>query len=107
MTMSIPVLALLASAMAPAPQGGDGATPKPLFHAPVMLRAGGEAVRVESPGYAAPCWADVDGDGDQDLLVGQFAGGRIHVYENDGDGELAAGRWLEADGDVAAVPGVW
>ena len=77
------------------------------FEQPVRLKAEGAAVRVESPGYAAPCWADVDGDGKQDLLVGQFAGGKIRVYRNLGDGQLAAGEWLQAEGEVAEVPGVW
>ena len=31
------------------------------FQPPVLLKADGKAVRVESPGYAAPCWADIDG----------------------------------------------
>jgi len=79
----------------------------PEFEAPVRLTAGGEAIRTEAPGYASPCWADVDGDGRKDLIVGQFAGGKMKVYRNLGDGELAAGEWLEAGGDVAEVPGVW
>ncbi len=33
------------------------------FRPPVRLKADGVPVRVESPGYAAPCWADIDGDG--------------------------------------------
>jgi FG-GAP-like repeat len=73
----------------------------------VRLRAGGAAVRVESPGYACPCWADIDGDGKKDLLVGQFAQGKIRVFKNLGDGKLAAGAWLQAEGQVAEVPGVW
>lgn len=77
------------------------------FDAPVRLTAGGEAIRVESPGYAAPAWADVDGDGQKDLLVGQFNGGKIRVFKNLGDGKLAAGEWLQAEGEVAEVPGVW
>ncbi len=77
------------------------------FEAPVMMKAGDQAVRVESPGYAAPCWADCDGDGKKDLLVGQFNGGKIRVFKNLGDGKLAEGTWLEADGQVATVPGVW
>lgn len=77
------------------------------FEAPVRLKAEGKEVRVESPGYAAPCWADIDGDGKKDLLVGQFHGGKILVYRNLGDGKLAAGEWLKADGAVAEVPGVW
>ena len=77
------------------------------FRPPVRLEAGGAPVRVESPGYAAPCWADIDGDGRKDLLVGQFNEGKIRVYRNLGDGKLAAGEWLKAEGAVAEVPGVW
>ena len=81
------------------------------FEAPVRLKAGGVAggvpVRVEAPGYAAPCWADVDGDGKKDLLVGQFNHGKIRVFKNLGEGRLAEGAWLQAEGQVAEVPGVW
>jgi hypothetical protein len=77
------------------------------FKPPVRLRADGLPVRVESPGYAAPCWADIDGDGKKDLLVGQFNKGKIQVYKNLGDGKLASGTWLKAEGAVAEVPGVW
>jgi hypothetical protein len=77
------------------------------FQPPVRLEANGVPVRVESPGYAAPCWADIDGDGRKDLLVGQFHQGKICVYRNLGDGKLAAGEWLKAEGAVAEVPGVW
>jgi hypothetical protein len=77
------------------------------FEPPVRLKAEGVPIRVESPGYAAPCWADIDGDGKMDLLVGQFNGGKIRVYKNLGDGKLAAGEWLKAEGAVAEVPGVW
>ena len=77
------------------------------FAVPVRLSGGGQAVRVESPGYAAPCWADVDGDGKKDLLVGQFNKGKIRVYRNLGGNKLAAGQWLKAEGQLAEVPGVW
>ena len=77
------------------------------FRPPVRLEANGAPVRVESPGYAAPCWADIDGDGKKDLLVGQFNQGKIRVYKNLGHGKLAAGQWLKAEGAVAEVPGVW
>lgn len=77
------------------------------FEQPVRLLADGKPVRVESPGYAAPGWADVDGDGKKDLLVGQFNQGKIKVYKNLGDDKYAAGTWLQAEGDVAEVPGVW
>jgi hypothetical protein len=71
------------------------------------MKADGVAVRVESPGYAAPCWADIDGDGNKDLLVGQFNDGKIRVFKNLGAQELAPGDWLQAEGKVAQVPGVW
>jgi hypothetical protein len=77
------------------------------FGAPVRLTANGVPIRVEAPGYAAPCWADVDGDGKKDLLVGQFNQGKIKVYRNLGNGKFAEGVWLQADGKVAEVPGVW
>jgi hypothetical protein len=77
------------------------------FHPPVRLTAQGEAVRVESPGWAAPCWADIDGDGQKDLLVGQFNQGKIRFYKNLGGGKLAPGAWLQADGIDAEIPGVW
>jgi hypothetical protein len=73
----------------------------------VRLKAGGVAIRVESPGYAAPCWADIDGDGKKDLLVGQFNKGKIRVFKNMGGENLAPGVWLQAEGQVAEVPGVW
>jgi hypothetical protein len=77
------------------------------FANPVRLEAGGAAIRVEAPGFAAPCWADIDNDGKKDLLVGQLNDGKICVYKNLGDGKLATGQWLMAGGKVAEVPGVW
>ena len=77
------------------------------FDRPVRLKAGGEAVRVESPGYAAPCWADIDGDGKKDLLVGQFNQGKIQLCKGLGGGKFASSTWLQADGKTAEVPGVW
>jgi hypothetical protein len=77
------------------------------FAPPVRLTADGVVIRVESPGYAAPCLADIDGDGKLDLLVGQFNGGKIHFFKGLGDGKFAKGTWLQADGKVAEVPGVW
>lgn len=86
---------------------GIGASSAAEFKPPERLKADGAPVRVEAPGYAAPCWADIDGDGKKDLLVGQFSGGKIRVYKNVGNGKLAGGEWLKAEGAVAEVPGVW
>lgn len=78
-----------------------------LFEAPVRIKAADGYVRTEMPGYASPTWHDVDGDGKGDLVVGQFAGGKIRVYKNTGAGTFASGEWLMAGGEVAEVPGVW
>jgi hypothetical protein len=77
------------------------------FAPPVMLKANGVPIRVEAPGYACPCWCDIEGKGRKDLLVGQFANGQINVYKHLGDGKFAAGEWLKAEGKIAEVPGVW
>lgn len=77
------------------------------FSAPVRLKDGDRVIRTEAPGYASPCWADVTGDGKKDLLVGQFAGGKIKIYPGLGKGRIGKGKWLEIDGKVAEVPGVW
>ena len=74
---------------------------------PVRLKAGGVPSASKAPATRRPCWADVDGDGKKDLLVGQFNQGKIRVFKNLGDGKFAAGVWLQAEGQVAEVPGVW
>ena len=77
------------------------------FQQPVRLKAGDAAIRTESPGLAAPCWADLKGDGKHQLLVGQFNKGKIRVFEHLGGEKFAPGTWLLAEGKAAEVPGVW
>ena len=77
------------------------------FTEPVRMKAGDGYARVESPGWAAPCWHDVDRDGKKDLVVGQFHDGKMRLYRNLGEGKLAEGKWLEAGGEIAKVPGIW
>ena len=86
-----------------------GFAPAAEFDAPVRLKTGGKVIQTESPGYAAPCWADIDRDGDKDLLIGQFHRGRINIYRNQGGGigNLAEGEWLKVDDKPVVVPGVW
>ncbi len=69
---------LLAALLASAP-GGDAAP----FEAPFRVKAGESWIDVEV-GHAAPLWYDWDGDGLEDLLVGQFGEGKLRIYRNVG-----------------------
>src|SRR5579862_20757 len=77
------------------------------FERPVRLKAGDSAIRVESPGYAAPAWVDLKHNGKKQLLVGQFGQGKIRVFEHLTAEQFRPGEWLKAEGKVAEVPGVW
>jgi hypothetical protein len=60
---------------------------------PVLLEAGGKPIDTDV-GHAAPFVGDFDGDGVNDLLVGQFGDGILWVYKNVGTNahpKLAAG----------------
>ena len=81
------------------------------FESCLRLTAGGTPITVESPGYACPTVADVDGDGVDDLVVGQFAGGKMKWYRNTANEtkapEYAVGKWIQCDDEPAEVPGVY
>jgi hypothetical protein len=55
---------------------GDG------LSTPFCARAGGQPIDVG--GHAAPLLADFDGDGSEDLLVGQNRGGMLLLHRNHG-----------------------
>ena len=80
---------------------------KPTFAAPVRLKADGEWIAVEAPGYAAPALHDLNDDGRKDLVVGQFNDGKMMAYPRNEDGSFGAGSWIQAEGETAKVPGVW
>jgi hypothetical protein len=79
------------------------------FEAPKLITSEGKPIQVESPGYAVPCLADLDGDGVRDLLVGQFKSGKISLFKGKEAGSLDFGphAWLQAGGADVQIPGVW
>ena len=73
---------------------------------PVRLEANGKAIDTEV-GHAAPFVCDFDGDGVQDLLVGQFGDGLLWTYRNEGtnaEPRLAAGVKFKEGADDGRVP---
>jgi hypothetical protein len=90
-----------AAAAAPGPASLGNA-----LEAPVRIEANGKPIDTDT-GHAAPCVADFDGDGVQDLLVGQFGGGALWVFHNTGTNaqpKLAAGVKFQAGSKDGVVP---
>lgn len=75
-----------------------------------LKTSSGNFIEVESPGYACPTMADVDDDGDEDLIVGQFSGGNMQLYRNEsgsaGTPKFGCPEWISSNGERAEVPGI-
>ncbi len=75
----------------------------PEFDPPVPIQANGVNINVGYGGNASPFVVDWDGDGNQDLLLGQFDGGRIRFYTNTGthyNPTFGNFEYLQADGSA-------
>lgn len=72
---------------------------------PIRLTA--NRLPIDVPGFAAPFFGDIDGDGKGDLLVGQLDHGKLRIYRNVGTNrkpEFSDFSWFQAGGRVASVP---
>lgn len=76
------------------------------FQLPFRVSANGQPIETEG-GNAVPCLMDFDGDGQCDLLVGQFKDGKMRIFRNVGsrtEPKFTAGSWFKAGGADARVP---
>ncbi len=92
------------------PPAKKSARPRPAvaycFAPPVRLEAAGKPIDT-AVGHAAPLVVDFDGDGKNDLLVGQFGDGILWIYKNVGTNaqpKYAAGVKFQAGGKDGLIP---
>ena len=74
---------------------------------PVHVQAGGRPIDVALDGHSAPFYGDIDGDGINDLLVGQFDEGQLRIYRNLGTNaspRFEGYQRFEAGGALGSVP---
>jgi hypothetical protein len=86
-----------------------GFSQTPVFDPPVAIEANGVPINVGYGGNASPFVIDWDGDGKQDLLLGQYSGGKVRFYPNTGtnfDPVFNNFTYLQADGaDISVSSG--
>ena len=78
----------------------------PVFDPPVAIQASGVPINVGTGGNASPYVIDWDGDGKQDLLLGQYLSGKVRFYPNVGSNfnpEFSTFSYLQADGADLSV----
>jgi hypothetical protein len=99
---ALPVAALAA--------GKDAQAAKSELAPPVRVEADGKPIDLDEIGHAAPFFADLDGDGRRDLLVGQFGErgtGKLRIYKNQGadaQPRFAQYEYLKVGADLGTVP---
>jgi hypothetical protein len=79
------------------------------FDPPVAIEANGTPINVGTGGNASPYVVDWNGDGRQDLLLGQYSSGKVRFYANtDSNFNPVFGDfvYLQADGvDISVSSG--
>ncbi len=103
-SVSAALLLAVLPAAPPAEKAQAGLAPE--LAPPITITAGGKPIDVEV-GHAAPCVADLKGDGKPCLLVGQFGGGKLRVYANlgtKGKRRFDKFEWFQAGDKLGTVP---
>ena len=99
--LSLALVACSTTETAPEPPG----PPSP-FADGVRIEADGKPIEIPV-GHLVPCALDWNVDGKKDLIVGQFAGGRIRYYPNQGTDiapEFGDFSYLDAGGEEIHLP---
>lgn len=82
---------------------------KPLFEAPFRVQSEGQPILIPH-GYAYPASVDLDKDGLNDLVVGEYRkGGELYFYKNIGsttEPKYTKAQNLTTGGKILTVPGV-
>ena len=108
MNRSLPLWLVFAAAASSTAAGEEKLLPGSRdLRPPVQIEAEGQPLDVQRDGHSAPFFADFDGDGLRDLLVGQYYEGRLRIYRNLGTSNqprFATYNWFEAGGAAARVP---
>ena len=76
-------VSLLAAVLLAAPAWAETSGPRPVLAPAIAVLAAGKPIDV-AVGHAAPCVADLLGEGKAQLLVGQFGEGKLRIYRNAG-----------------------
>ncbi|MGQ0633067.1 MAG: FG-GAP repeat domain-containing protein [Planctomycetaceae bacterium] len=79
----------------------------PELEPPRQITALGEPIDIQREGQGCPVFADFDGDGLADLLVGEAFSGRLRIYRNLGTSKeprFGDYEWFRAGGEIARVP---
>ena len=85
---------------------GKKATVSENFQEGIKLTTGEEPIDIRI-GHLVPTIADWNNDGKKDMIVGQFAGGKINLYLNQGTDELpkfGEPIFLKAGGEEVSLP---
>jgi hypothetical protein len=85
----------------------ESAGPSDELEPPLQVTALDEPIDIQREGQACPVFADFDGDGLNDLLVGEAYSGRLRIYQNLGtktEPKFGEYEWFVAGNEVAHVP---